>query len=558
MRKISQLLENILPFFIPLFILTFVSGCFNFVYREVRTFEVLYTTLATTFISVLAISVLGELFSGKMKRAYRIFFYSLTIFLLIVEGFLVFKYKMTFTSEIINALINTNKYEASGVFHMYFSFEFILVVIGVILALVMFIVLLTRKLNKIKSLSLPGKKIAASVFILFLCFGIYLTAYNIYNYIRYNNGNNFTFTNVYGRILNSCRLIIKNSNEVVIYIKDNKYVNSNTVYSGRDSINVIILVGESFSKYHTNLYSYEKNTNPLLKERQKKGELVVFNDVVTFSDMTQKVFLDLFCFDGANSKRLLPKVFKDAGFKVYLYDNQFMPGYSENLDWYMTNKEMSSILFDKRNSKLYETDKELIDKIVIEKTKYNLYIIHINGQHFPYDLKYPPNYAKFKKEEYPSTYASDQPEILAQYDNATLYCDYIVDQVISKFVDSNSIVIYFSDHSEEVYDYRNYVGHCNASFSKPSLKYQIEIPFMIWMSDEYREKHSDLYKRICEVKDRPFITNRLSHTVLDIVGIKDTIFNPRKSVINEKYDSKSPRIVLKSLNYDEIRANGFK
>lgn len=558
MRKISQLLEKILPFFIPLFILTLMSGCLNFVYREVRTFEVLYTTIATTFLSVFVIVILGELLPLKLKRIYRVFFYSLTIFLLIAEGFLVINYKITIIPEVINAVINTNKYEAMGVFHMYFSFAFVLKIIGIISVLVLFIDLLTRALDKMKSLSATGKKTVCYIFIFFTCFGFYLMGYNIYNYIRYNNGNNFTFTNVYGRIANSCRVVIKSSREVVSYIKDNENVNGSTVYENPDSINVIILVGESFSKYHTNLYSYEKNTNPLLKERQENGEMVVFNDVVTFSDMTQKVFLDLFCFDGATSKRLLPKVFKDAGFKVYLYDNQYLSGQSENVDWYMTNSEMSSMLFDKRNDKLYETDKELIDKIVIEKEKRNLYIVHINGQHFPYDMRYPESYAKFKKEEYPSTYASDQSEILAEYDNATLYCDYIVDQIISKFIDSNSIVVYFSDHSEEVYDYRSYVGHCNASFSKPSLKYQIEVPFMIWMSDKFRDGHEDLYKRICDVKDLPFITNRLSHTMLDIVGINDTIFNPSKSIINEKYDSKSPRIVLKSLNYDEIKANGFK
>lgn len=535
-----------------------MSGCFNFVYREVRTFEVFYTTIATTFLSVFVIALFGELLPAKMKRIYRIFFYSLTIFLLVAEGFLVINYKMTITSEIISALINTNKYEASGVFNMYFSFVFILKIIGIVFALALSIFLLNRYLGKIKSLSITGKKLVGSIFFFFLCFGIYLMANNVYNYIRYNNGNNFTFTNVYGRIVNSCRLVIKNSREVITYMKDNEVSNANTLYANSDSINVIILIGESFSKYHTNLYSYEKNTNPLLKERQKKGELIVFNDVVTFSDMTQKVFLDLFCFEGSNNKRLLPKVFKDAGFGVYLYDNQFIPGEIETLDWYMTNREMSSMLFDKRNNKLYEKDDELVDKIVIENEKHNLYIVHINGQHFPYDMRYPENYAKFKKEEYPSTYASDQPEILAQYDNATLYCDYIVNQVISKFVDSNSIVIYFSDHSEEVYDYRSYVGHCNASFSKPSLKYQIEVPFMIWMSDKFRNSHADLYERICEVKDVPFITNRLSHTILDIVGIKDSIFDPAKSLINEKYDSKSPRIVLKSLNYDEIKANGFK
>ena len=60
----------------------------------------------------------------------------------------------------------------------------------------------------------------------------------------------------------------------------------------------------------------------------------------------------------------------------------------------------------------------------------------------------------------------------------------VVNEIINKFKDENAAVIYFSNHGEEIYEERDYMGHGGTT---PYLKYQVEIPFMIWMSQSYKD-----------------------------------------------------------------------
>ena len=45
-----------------------------------------------------------------------------------------------------------------------------------------------------------------------------------------------------------------------------------------------------------------------------------------------------------------------------------------------------------------------------------------------------------------------QRNVLADYDNAILYNDSIVDAIISRFEDKEAIIIYMPDHGEECYE----------------------------------------------------------------------------------------------------------
>ena len=41
---------------------------------------------------------------------------------------------------------------------------------------------------------------------------------------------------------------------------------------------------------------------------------------------------------------------------------------------------------------------------------------------------------------------------MAHYDNATRWNDEVVDRILSNFANEDAVVVYFSDHGEEVYD----------------------------------------------------------------------------------------------------------
>ena len=43
-----------------------------------------------------------------------------------------------------------------------------------------------------------------------------------------------------------------------------------------ENIDIVVVIGESFNKYHSSLYGYSHNTNPNLLEERRKGNLYVF------------------------------------------------------------------------------------------------------------------------------------------------------------------------------------------------------------------------------------------------------------------------------------------
>jgi heptose-I-phosphate ethanolaminephosphotransferase len=49
--------------------------------------------------------------------------------------------------------------------------------------------------------------------------------------------------------------------------------------------------------------------------------------------------------------------------------------------------------------------------------------------------------------------------------------------------------------------------------------------------------------------NRPYMTDDMIHTVLDIADIKTTEYDPAKSVINPAFDASRPRMV-QGRNYD--------
>ena len=60
-----------------------------------------------------------------------------------------------------------------------------------------------------------------------------------------------------------------------------------------DSLNVIIVIGESYIREHAGLYGYPLQTTPLLAKEQEEGRLFVFTDMVSPYNQTTRVIRNL-------------------------------------------------------------------------------------------------------------------------------------------------------------------------------------------------------------------------------------------------------------------------
>ncbi|MBQ4405357.1 MAG: phosphoethanolamine transferase [Selenomonadaceae bacterium] len=201
---------------------------------------------------------------------------------------------------------------------------------------------------------------------------------------------------------------------------------------------------------------------------------------------------------------------------------------------YFTEARDKIILNRKIDGVLLPVLDEFIAASTAEK---NFYVIHLYGTHGIYSERYPAEFEKFSAAD------EDKPEELwrqgtAEYDNAVLYNDFIVDEIIRRFEDKNAVLIYISDHGEEVYDGRDFAWH---SVEEEGNVHMIEIPALIWASKSFRERYPEKISAINAALDRPYRTDYLIHALLDLMDIRTTSFDETKSIINKNFSAR-PRI----------------
>ena len=101
-----------------------------------------------------------------------------------------------------------------------------------------------------------------------------------------------------------------------------------------------------------------------------------------------------------------------------------------------------------------------------------------------------------------------------------------VDQIIQRFAEQDAVVIFLSDHGEEVNDVREIVGH-----GDESSRWQHEIPMVIWTSAKFRAHHPEDAARIGQAKDRRWCSDEMIHTLLDLMKIEVPQYEKEKSLL---------------------------
>jgi len=129
------------------------------------------------------------------------------------------------------------------------------------------------------------------------------------------------------------------------------------------------------------------------------------------------------------------------------------------------------------------------------------------------------------------------------YDSAIRYGDAIVTQMIRMAQAAGfDTVVYFSDHGEVPHG-----GHRHSPWHyAPEM---VEIPFLIWLSPEYRDSHSGLINRLQGARHRPYMTDDFFHTLIDLMGIQSSALDPSRSLINAHFKIRPRRVIDATVPY---------
>lgn len=341
---------------------------------------------------------------------------------------------------------------------------------------------------------------------------------------------------------------------------------------------IVLIIGESYSKAHCQLYGYPQKDTPRQRRLERGGWLTKFNDVVSCWNLTSFVFKNVLSMHVVGEKGewcdypLFPELFRKAGYQVTFLTNQFLLAagqavYDFSGGFFLNDPVLSKAQFDLRNTSLHRFDEGLLSdydnflnegKINLKGN--NLIIFHLIGQHVSYNTRYPKDRAKWHADDYKELrpdIAGDhyRRRMIAAYDNACLYNDSIVTQIVKRFEDKDAIVVYMPDHGEEIFEpgrdiiCRNH----SAAVDWPLAHYEFEVPFWIWCSRKYAHREPEVFKAIKDAKNRRFMTDALPHMMVWLAGISSKDYNDKYNLLSPNYDESRPRVLKNSVDYDKLR-----
>lgn len=314
----------------------------------------------------------------------------------------------------------------------------------------------------------------------------------------------------------------------------------------------VVIIGESTTACHMSLYGYFRETTPFMDSQ--RDELDIYTDVITPDTHTFGVMQKVLTFadnehpEYFRQKPSVVEVFNFAGFETYWISNKaFLTKWGGS---YGIIAEEAKHLYD---LSVYQQPDEIVvpqlKEIVNDSIQGNKIIfIHLMGNHHEYKSRYPHSFEFFDYSKHDDLKDEGfrnnrMKETIDNYDNSILYGDFVFNSILEqlKRADGPSWLLFFSDHGEEVYDYRDVRGH----IMEDVYPCQCEIPFVLWRSEAYKEEMPD----VVIDTSRPYNIEHVIYSLSTLSGLEYDENEQEKSIFSQHYIMPEKRLVGKE-DYD--------
>jgi lipid A ethanolaminephosphotransferase len=296
---------------------------------------------------------------------------------------------------------------------------------------------------------------------------------------------------------------------------------------------LVLVVGETLRAANWGLNGYERNTTPQLS---KQAGVINFPAVSScgtstsvslpcmFSGQPQEDYTEPY----AHSHESLLNLAQRAGIDVEWIDNQ--SGCKGVCDGVETDKiKPENFLVECPDGTCMDAVLNADLKNELDEEDGNqLLVIHMMGSHGPaYFRRYPENIAQFTPtcdtEELSSC---DIDSIRNSYDNSVLYTDLVLSAMIDQLRQDQrheTAMIFVSDHGESLGEMGIYL-HGLPYFVAPEE--QKKVPMVWWLSPSFKASTGISDSCLNEIATRPASHDNLFHTVLGLMDIKTTVYDP--------------------------------
>ncbi|MBV1898146.1 MAG: heptose-I-phosphate ethanolaminephosphotransferase [Cycloclasticus pugetii] len=316
---------------------------------------------------------------------------------------------------------------------------------------------------------------------------------------------------------------------------------SNLVYSNNKQT-MVLVIGESTNSQRMSLYGYSRHTTPQLDNMRR--ELLTYTDVISPRPSTIEALQQVLTFaDQKNpdvylTKPTLINMMRQAGYKSLWITNQqtqtkrntLLLTFSQQADEqvYLNNNRVQN------SSQLDDGVLKPFKNALSNSDGPTFIVVHLLGTHRKYNYRYPESFKQFTgRAGMPDWVPDEHAEEYNDYDNAILFNDYVVSSLINilKETSTNSSLVYFSDHGEEVYDTKDDL-FCGRNEGKPTPA-MYTVPFIAWLSPEWKKMHPT--SSIQKTLNHPYQTSDFIYSWADLAGIDFIGNNPTRSIFNKHF-----------------------
>lgn len=300
--------------------------------------------------------------------------------------------------------------------------------------------------------------------------------------------------------------------------------------------NLVIIIGESFSKSHSSLYGYPLKTNPCVEKLKKDGQLFVFNNVEAAATRTLesfKLFMSTYDDDGElewYEGVTIPEMLNKIGYHTVWISNQEQNGFYGNIITCYASLCKKLLFTNKKENSFDEDVIPIIKDNLTDNDSCKCFFVHLVGSHEDFTKRYPLSRNHFKETDsfYRKYHSPMARRVMTAYDNSVLYNDSVVSETISLFKEREAIVIYFPDHGLDLFESSgDYVGHARPT-DEESLEFGRKIPFVIWVSEKFSQEFPDVISKIERSLNNNFNTSDLIYTIMALIDCEFTGQNTRK------------------------------
>ena len=334
--------------------------------------------------------------------------------------------------------------------------------------------------------------------------------------------------------------------------KPGLFEDANSILTQQNEGVYVLILGESTARSHMGLYGYERQTTPRLDSMS--NSLWRFNDVISPNAHTIESITKMFTLGNYENLDLIPKgsiiqLANAAGFKTFWLSNQRPVGINESLVTKIARSasevKFTTTMHGRHNRILDQALLPELDAILKTSTQQPKFIIvHLAGTHMLYENRYPEDEQEFWDTPNIAYTSEDNFRIVNHYDNAILYTDFIIHDIIKKIeaLKTKSTVLFLSDHGEELFQDADFAGH-NEDVATKSM---YDIPFFLWQSERYANDQSLIFDA-----NRPYMTDDFFHTMAEVLQISSNVVDTTRSIFSKSFKAR-PRLVLSGQDYDTL------